>query len=444
MTSQQAIHINTIHYATKHARPRRHRNRNSVQPIKVKAIGNNTLVENLQDLKVICHKTFDHIQDEAPFTRLEPYRCATSTSASTDGPMEVCGTVTLEQCMIARAQQVDNPSIIVVDDLANNDCLVGRDLMQSVPALKQHMKELRSTVHETTQQVEHEYAQLAVEAQVADRAWSEHRARDPTPPTCEGNHSTQPNLSTIADESSQGSSPSNNDTDSKSEKREEEPPQQEVSIPATDTAREQQDDSEQEPTILTKSEPSDKNDSVLDNPNTNTRSDEDIEKVIIANVNIKELSEAEHEHASAETRDSTAMQEKITSEHSHEATIGYRACAKFNCREFCRGGYPDNARIAINQAREEIATQSKSRSSNKAMIIRKSPSKSQTATKQQSTNTQRRSRTTSNDKLQPAAQQKSNSATWHCKNIPIVKTTTLYSTNNFATLERASRQHVDE
>ena len=179
--------------------------------------------------------------------------------------------------------------------------------------------------------------------------------------------------------------------------------------------------------------------------------------MIIANVNIKELSEDEYEHASAETRDSTAMQEKIISEHSHEATIGYRACAKFNCHEFCRRGYPDNARIAINQAREEIATQSKSRSSNKAMTIRKSPRKSQTATKQSMmssseyeqqvqppANTQRRSRTTSNEKLQPAAQQKSNSATWHRKNIPIVKTTTLYLTNNFATLERASRQHVDE
>ena len=151
------------------------------------------------------------------------------------------------------------------------------------------------------------------------------------------------------------------------------------------------------------------------------------------------------------------MQEKITSEHSHEATIGYRACAKFNCREFCRGGYPDNARIAINQAREEIATQSKSRSSNKEMTIRKSPSKSQTATKQSMmsssedeqqvqppANTQHRSRTTSNDKLQPAAQQKSYSATWHRKNIPIVKITPINSTNNFATLAKASRQHVDE
>ena len=425
MTSQQAIHINTIHYAIKHARPRRHRNRNSVQPIKVKAIANNTRVENLcdgvADRTVISHKMFDQIHEEAPFTRLEPYRGAAVKSA--DGPMAVCGTVTLEQCMIARAQQVDNPSIIVVADLANNDCLVGRDLMQSVPALKQHMKELRSTVHETTQQVEHEYAQLAVEAQAADRAWSEHRARDPTPPTCEGNHSTQRNLSTIADESSQGSSPSNNDTDSKSEKREEEPPQQEVSIPATDTAREQQDgmfcDSEQEPTIPTKSEPNEEDDSVL--TDINTRSDEDNEKVLIANVNIQELSKAEHEHASAETRDTTAMHEKLTSELSHEATIRYRAGTKSNFREYYRRGYPDNARIAINQAREEIATQSKSRRSNNA-------------------NTQRRSLTTSNNNLQPETQHKRNSATWHRKNIPIVKSTQICSTNNFATLEKASRQ----
>ena len=113
---------------------------------------------------MISRETFDKIRGEEPLTELEPYNGGTLRSAS--GPIEVCGTVQLRQCMMSEEQQASQPKIIVVKELANHDCLVGRDLMQQVPVLRDHLEQLRSTVQDMSTSVERKYARMPSIAEI--------------------------------------------------------------------------------------------------------------------------------------------------------------------------------------------------------------------------------------------------------------------------------------
>ena len=88
-----------------------------VDPIKGKAVFNNTIVEYLcdggADYTIINRELFEKIKTQAPRTMLKPYRGKPLTSCTSE--IKVLGIIQLERCIIDPNVEFDMATVIVTD-----------------------------------------------------------------------------------------------------------------------------------------------------------------------------------------------------------------------------------------------------------------------------------------------------------------------------------------
>ena len=124
----------------------------NVQRIVGKALFNEKEMEYLCDTgadKSIM--STDVVKVIAPQIGLDEYRGQPIYSAS--GQMKLLGTITLK-CQFAKDLILDKAQFIVTEDTIKNKCIVGRDIIQQIPKLKQSFKTMQSTVQEMKLEIE--------------------------------------------------------------------------------------------------------------------------------------------------------------------------------------------------------------------------------------------------------------------------------------------------
>ncbi|CAF1153594.1 unnamed protein product, partial [Brachionus calyciflorus] len=120
------------------------------EPIKGQAIFNNTLVNYMcdsgADITVIDVKTYSLIKRHAPESYLEDYRGGKLYSAS--GEIYIYGLLRLNRCLIAPGISLNNTNVIVTNNCSGHQCLIGRDIINRIPALKQRIDSIKSIFRE--------------------------------------------------------------------------------------------------------------------------------------------------------------------------------------------------------------------------------------------------------------------------------------------------------
>ncbi|RNA36435.1 hypothetical protein BpHYR1_030232 [Brachionus plicatilis] len=129
---------------------------NRERPVIGVAIFNNTLVNYLcdsgADRTIINTKTFNLIKRHAPGTELEIHSGSELFSCS--GPIKILGKVKLSRCIVSREEILKNVEILVTETVFNNDCLLGRDLINKLKHIGprfEHIKTMVKTMSDETE-----------------------------------------------------------------------------------------------------------------------------------------------------------------------------------------------------------------------------------------------------------------------------------------------------
>jgi hypothetical protein len=77
-----------------------------------------------------------------------------STLRSCTGQIRIIGVLKLARCVIDKENIVYNQEVIVADYNANTECLLGRDLIQRVPFLRENMDNVMTKITEASKQIE--------------------------------------------------------------------------------------------------------------------------------------------------------------------------------------------------------------------------------------------------------------------------------------------------
>jgi hypothetical protein len=99
------------------------------------------------------------LAEEPETRRLKPYTNKTLVSAT--GKMDVLGELQLNKCIINGANiESHQAKIIVANELINNQCLLGRDIMNLVPEMKYNIEAAREVVKKMSPKVEEQHRQI--------------------------------------------------------------------------------------------------------------------------------------------------------------------------------------------------------------------------------------------------------------------------------------------
>lgn len=113
------------------------------------ALFNNTLVDYMcdsgADLTIIDEKTFLLIKRHDPDTVLES---SNRKLTSVSGEIKVLGTLRLKRCLIAPEFDLKNTNILVTENVSGYQCLLGRDIIKRIPALKQKLEGIHTILKE--------------------------------------------------------------------------------------------------------------------------------------------------------------------------------------------------------------------------------------------------------------------------------------------------------
>ncbi|RNA08199.1 Retrovirus-related Pol poly from transposon, partial [Brachionus plicatilis] len=121
---------------------------NRERPVIGVAIFNNTLVNYLcdsgADRTIINTKTFNLLKRHAPGTELEIHSGSELYSCS--GPIKILGKVKLSRCIVSREEILKNVEILVTETVSNNDCLLGRDLINKLKHIGPRFEHIKTIV----------------------------------------------------------------------------------------------------------------------------------------------------------------------------------------------------------------------------------------------------------------------------------------------------------
>lgn len=120
------------------------------EPIKGQALFNNTLINYMYDsgadVTIINEKTFRLIKGHAPDTLLNGHSGGKLFSATSE--IKIFGRVCLKRCLISPNEQLSNIVVLVTENIAQHECLLGRDVINRIPALKQRINSIQNVVRE--------------------------------------------------------------------------------------------------------------------------------------------------------------------------------------------------------------------------------------------------------------------------------------------------------
>ncbi|RNA31087.1 hypothetical protein BpHYR1_049920 [Brachionus plicatilis] len=128
---------------------------NRERPVIGVAIFNNTLVNYLcdsgADRTIINTKTFNLLKRHAPGTELEIHSGSELFSCS--GPIKILGKVKLSRCIVSREEILKNVEILVTETVSNNDCLLGRDLINKLKHIGPRFEHIKTMVKTMSDEV---------------------------------------------------------------------------------------------------------------------------------------------------------------------------------------------------------------------------------------------------------------------------------------------------
>jgi hypothetical protein len=118
------------------------------EPIKGQAMFNNTLVNYMcdsgADVSIINESTFWLIKRHDPETMLERHIGGKLYSATNE--ILVLGVIRLKRCLIFPQDELKNIPILVTENVSGYECLLGRDIIDKIPALKQQLDSIKNVV----------------------------------------------------------------------------------------------------------------------------------------------------------------------------------------------------------------------------------------------------------------------------------------------------------
>ncbi|RNA36430.1 hypothetical protein BpHYR1_040712 [Brachionus plicatilis] len=128
---------------------------NRERPVIGLAIFNNTLVNYLcdsgADRTIINTKTFNLIKRHAPGTELEIHSGSELFSCS--GPIKILDKVKLSRSIVSREEILKNVEILVTETVSNNDCLLGRDLINKLKHIGPRFEHIKTMVKTMSDEV---------------------------------------------------------------------------------------------------------------------------------------------------------------------------------------------------------------------------------------------------------------------------------------------------
>ena len=120
------------------------------EPIKGQALFNNTLINYMcdsgADVTIINEKTFRLIKRHAPDTTLNAHIGGRLFSASSE--IKVFGQICLKRCLISPSEKLINTTILVTKNISDYECLLGRDIINRIPALRERIDSIQNIVRE--------------------------------------------------------------------------------------------------------------------------------------------------------------------------------------------------------------------------------------------------------------------------------------------------------
>ena len=111
----------------------------------------NYLFDSGADRTIVNTKTFNLIKRHAPGTELEIHSGSELFSCS--GPIKILGKVKLSRCIVSREEILKNVEILVTETVSNNDCLLGRYLINKLKHIGPRFEHINTMVKTMSDEV---------------------------------------------------------------------------------------------------------------------------------------------------------------------------------------------------------------------------------------------------------------------------------------------------
>lgn len=126
-----------------------------VKPIEGQAIFNNSLIKYMcdsgADRTIINENVYNTIKIQAPETKLEPANGLKMYSVTNE--IRILGIVRLDRCIISPLGDLKYTEVVVTENISNYECLLGRDVINRVPELKQKLDSIHDVVRKMSNEV---------------------------------------------------------------------------------------------------------------------------------------------------------------------------------------------------------------------------------------------------------------------------------------------------